>query len=157
MTQPPPDARARAEFLFGVWNEQGMEAMAERFWDEDMVWEEARQFPEAGVHRGRAACVRQMSERFVEVGEVKIEVVDAHQIGDLTLTEVIVRGQGTASGVPTEMREFFLTEVRDGRAVRFLEFLDRDEALAAARAEGGEDRPGAEPRAGADPRASSSD
>jgi ketosteroid isomerase-like protein len=133
------DTRARAEFIFGVWNDEGMEAMAERFWDDEVVWEEARQFPDAGVRRGRAACVRRMRERFAEVGEVKIEVIGAEQIGDLILTETIVRGQGTASGVPTEMREFYLAEVRDGRTLRFWEFLDRDEAFAAARAEAGGD------------------
>ena len=132
---PPADARGRAEFIFGVWNDDGMEAMAERFWDEDVVWVEAERFPDAGIHRGRRACVRRMSERFVEVGEVKVEVVDAQRIGDLILTELIVRGEGRVSGVPTEMRNFLLSEVRDGRAVRFLEFLDRDEALATARAE----------------------
>ena len=137
MNERAPDVRARAEVMFGVWNEQAMEAMAERFRHPDIVWEEPARFPEAGVHHGRAACVRRMSERFVEVGEVKIEVVDARLIGDQVLTEAIIRGQGAASGVPTEMRDFFLAEVRDGRTVRFREFLDRDEALAAARAEAG--------------------
>ena len=102
MNERAPDVRARAEVMFGVWNEQGMEAMAERFWHPDIVWEEPARFPEAGVHHGRAACVRRMSERFVEVGEVKIEVVDARLVGDQVLTEAIIRGQGAASGVPSQ-------------------------------------------------------
>ena len=39
MNERAPDVRARAEVMFGVWNEQGMEAMAERFWHPDIVWE----------------------------------------------------------------------------------------------------------------------
>jgi hypothetical protein len=45
---------------------------------------------------------------------------------------VVVRGRGTASGAPGELREFFLFEAQGERTTRFLEFLDRDDAIAAA-------------------------
>ena len=73
-----------------------------------------------------------MEERFALVGEVVIETVDTEQVGDQILIEAIVRGRGSASGAPIEMRDFFLIENGDPLTIRFREFLDRDEALAAA-------------------------
>ncbi len=43
-----------------------------------------------------------------------------------------MRGRGSASGAPIEMRDFFLIENGDPLTIRFREFLDRNEALAAA-------------------------
>jgi hypothetical protein len=40
---------------------------------------------------------------------------------------------GSVSGVPVEMTNYYLLELRDGRAVRFHIYGDRDTALAAIR------------------------
>ena len=148
MNDPNAEARARADLAFDVWNTQGLEAMAERFWHPDIVWEEASGFPDAGVRRGREAAVRRMRERLSLLGHVQVEVLDARQVGGNTLTEAIVRGAGTSSGAAVEQREFFLNTIgEDGRTLRFREFLDRDEAIAAAE---GDDRPAADPPAAGD-------
>jgi hypothetical protein len=40
--------------VIAEWNERGIEAL-ERRWHEDIVWEEAEGFPDAGAQRGRDA------------------------------------------------------------------------------------------------------
>jgi ketosteroid isomerase-like protein len=54
---------------------------------------------------------------------------DEHHV----ITEVHQKAVGGASGIPVEMTVFYLLEVRDGRAVRFHIYADRDSALAAIR------------------------
>jgi ketosteroid isomerase-like protein len=130
------EARQRADLVFGVWNDEGLEAMAERFWHPDIVWEEAPDFPDAGVRRGRDEAVRRMSERLELLGHIQIEVLDARRTGANILIEAIVRGTGSASGAPVANREFFLITVGpDGLSTRFREYLDRDAAIAAAEAD----------------------
>jgi hypothetical protein len=76
-----------------------------------------------------------MRERFEFLGVVAIEVVDVDEIGDRLFADVIVRGRGTASGAPAEMHSYWVYEYADDeRTIRWREFLDRDAALAAARA-----------------------
>lgn len=41
-------------------------------------------------------------------------------------------GRGRASGIETDVEEFHVWTLRNGRVVRMQMFLDRDEALAAA-------------------------
>ena len=126
-------ARKGAEAFFAVWNSDGPAVAATRYWHPDIVWEESESFPDAGIHEGREAAVERMAERFEALGRVLIEVVGAEVIGEQVLIEAIVRGRGSASGAPTEMREYFLIAFADGLTIRFREYMDRDRALRAAR------------------------
>ena len=133
----PEDERelvALVHEAYDVWNNEGLRAFAERWWGPDIVWEEPPMFPEAGVRRGREECVRRMEERFVPLGHVAIEVRDATRLGDRTvLQELTIRGRGSASGVPTEMRIWMIAELSDDlRVVWMREFLDQNEAHRAA-------------------------
>jgi ketosteroid isomerase-like protein len=120
--------------VIAEWNERGIEVLQRR-WHEDIVWEEAEGFPDAGTQRGRDAVFARMRERFEFLGVVAIEVVEAEEIGERLFAEVIVRGRGTASGAPAEMRSFWVYEYADDeRLIRWREFLNRGAALAAARA-----------------------
>jgi ketosteroid isomerase-like protein len=127
----PAEVRDRLIAGFKRWNEGALDD-ADALWHEDMVWEEAPLFPDSGTHRGRDACVARMRERFDLLGEVKLEVVDLEFHGDLIFIEVIVRGEGALSGVPTEAREYFLWRLADdNRVLHWREFLERDRAAAA--------------------------
>ncbi len=119
---------------FEVWNREGLEAFAERFWHDDVVWEEPAGVPDAGVRRGREACIRRMKERLSLLGHVQVEVLDARQSGQRRFVEVLVSGKGSASGAPTTMREYFVSDMRGDQVVHWREFLDRDAALAAMEA-----------------------
>jgi ketosteroid isomerase-like protein len=58
-----------------------------------------------------------------------IEMVgDRHLIAEMRQTAV-----GSISGVPVEMTNYYLLELRDGRAVRFHIYGDRETAMAAVR------------------------
>jgi ketosteroid isomerase-like protein len=118
--------------VIGKWNERGIEAIEER-WHEDVVWEEPPGFPDAATRRGREAVFNRMRERFALLGVVSLDVVEAEEIGDRLYAQVVVHGRGTSSGVPVEMRSFWVYDYADdGRVIRWREFLDRDEALTAA-------------------------
>jgi ketosteroid isomerase-like protein len=115
------------------WNERGIEAI-ESAWHEDAVWEEPPGFPDAGIRRGREAVFARMRERFAFLGVVSIEIAEVEEIGDRLYAELIVRGRGATSGAPAEMHSFWVYDYADdGSVIRWREFLERDEALAAAR------------------------
>jgi ketosteroid isomerase-like protein len=129
------DEDPRTRFARGIerWNEGGL-GDAEAMFHDDMVWEEAPLFPDSGTHRGRDAFVKRMQERLDMLGDVKLEVIDAEVRGELVLLEVIVRGEGAASGAPAEAREYFLWRLADdNRVLHWREFLRREDAEAALR------------------------
>jgi ketosteroid isomerase-like protein len=134
MTEPGRDRIAQVYEGIETWNSQGLDAFAEERWSRDVVWEEPSGFPDAGIRHGREACLRRMRERFEVLGHVAVEVVSAVELSDtVVLTELIIRGRGQASGAPTEMRDWFVTEVdEDDKAIHLYEFLTRDEAVRAA-------------------------
>ena len=115
------------------WNRGVLEG-AERFWHEDLVWEEAPLFPDAGVRRGRDACVARIRERISLLGNVKIEIGEVEVQEGRALVEAAVRGRGATSGAPAETKEYFVYDFADdGRIVRWREFLEREPAEAAFR------------------------
>jgi hypothetical protein len=127
------DANAweRAEALVKTWNEEGLEAWAATAWSPNIVWHEAERFPDAGVHHGREACVKRMRERFDWLGEVAMELIDVQQNGNRTMMETIIHSQGPQSGARASQREFLVFEIADAGTTFLLEFLDREQALAA--------------------------
>ena len=135
MAEAVPQDWERARAVMEIWNADGPAAMAERFWHPDIVWTEPEHFPDAGVHRGRDECVRRMRERFDLLGRVTMEVVGVSRFGERTVIEAIMRGSGLVSGAPAEAREWFVVETDGQAAITFREFLDRDEAEAAAQAD----------------------
>jgi ketosteroid isomerase-like protein len=134
MTESAGDGIAQVYAGIETWNSEGFDAFAEERWSPDIVWEEPSGFPDAGVRHGREACMQRMRERFEVLGHVEAEIVNATELSDrVVLTELIIRGRGQASGAPTEMRDWFVSEVDDDyKAVRLREFLTRDEAVRAA-------------------------
>lgn len=133
MSGASSEAWERARELVHVWNEKGLEAWASAAWSPDIVWHEPQRFPDAGVHKGREASLQRMRERFDWIGEVRMELVDVQQSQSAkrTMIEVIIHSRGRQSGAEATQREFLVSEVEDGRTVLLLEFLDRDDALAA--------------------------
>jgi ketosteroid isomerase-like protein len=64
-----------------------------------------------------------------ESSVVSTSFPDEHHL----IAEIHQRAVGAASGVPVEMTNFYLLEVRDGRAVRFHIYPDRQSAMNAVR------------------------
>jgi ketosteroid isomerase-like protein len=66
--------------------------------------------------------------------EDRSELRDVEMVGDSHLiAEMRQTAIGSASGIPVEMTNYYLLELRDGRAVRFHIYGDRETAMAAVR------------------------
>ena len=131
MGEASAQAWERARTLIGIWNSEGLDSWAAHAWSPDIVWHEPERFPDAGVRVGRDAALQRMRERFDWIGEVQMELVDVQQAGSRTMIEVIIHSKGRQSGATADQREFLITEIEDGQTTLLLEFLDRDEAMAA--------------------------
>ena len=74
-------------------------------------------------------------ELFKEVdrafAEFRVGVYEFQDFGDCILADGWMRARGRASGVETESPVSFVADFRDGKAVRFMSFLDRRDALEA--------------------------
>ena len=102
------------------------------FWHEDAEYHAAREDPDSAVHRGIDAIRRQVASWFEAYPDLRVEVLEARANGDMVLLWVRFVGHGAASGIPLEMELAHLYTMRDGRAARVVEYMDRGEALRAA-------------------------
>lgn len=102
------------------------------FWHEDAEYHASRDDPDAAVHRGIDA-IRQQFAAWVEAyPDLRIEILEAEGSGDQVFLWVRFHGHGAASGIPLEMELAHVYTLRDGRAARLVEYVDRDEGRAAA-------------------------
>jgi ketosteroid isomerase-like protein len=102
--------------------------------DPDLEWETSPNLPDAGVYRGRARVRAFMEEQWDIVwgGRPHLDIERTFDCGEDVLLFIRVRGRGSHTGIPLDVRIAQLVTVRDGKAVRVKVFPDRDEALEAA-------------------------
>jgi ketosteroid isomerase-like protein len=87
---------------------------------------------EAKMYRGHEVyrqLLRNLDEAFAEIDTEYSEIRD---LGDRVLAIGRIRTRGKASGVETESAFCYLTEFRNGKAIRVRTYLDPKEALEAA-------------------------
>ena len=102
------------------------------FWHPDAEYHAAREDPDSAVHRGIDAIRQQFASWHEAYPDLRVDVLDARGNGDLVLLWVRFVGHGAASGIPLEMELAHLYTMRDGKAAKVVEYMDRDEALEAA-------------------------
>ena len=102
------------------------------FWHEDAEYHAAREDPDSAVHRGIEAVRRQFASWLEAYPDLRVEVLDSRSNGDKVLLWVRFVGRGAASGIPLDMELAHLYTMREGKAARAEEYMDRDEALEAA-------------------------
>ena len=116
-----------------AYNRHDMEAMTE-FFDPDVEL-----YIDAGLgnpgtwhgHEGYRTMVAAWRDAFAED---QSEVLAVEMVGDRhMIAKMHQRAVGAGSGIPVEMTNFYLLEVREGRAVRFGIYGDREAAVAAVR------------------------
>ena len=92
----------------------------------------APEMPDAGTYRGAAAreWATAWVNSFDRLTQEPIEFLDAGD--DHVFVEFIQRGWPAGSDVPVEVRTWSVSTVRDGRFLRTLLFLNRNDALEAA-------------------------
>lgn len=102
------------------------------FWHEDAEYHTSPADPDSAVHLGIEAIRRQFASWEEAYPDLKVEPLEAKEGGDHVFVWVRFVGHGASSGLPIEMELAHVYTLRDGRAVRVVEYLDRGEALAAA-------------------------
>ena len=102
------------------------------FWHPDAEYHAAREDPDSAVHRGIDAIRRQFASWHEAYPDLRVEVLDAQGNEDQVLLWVRFVGHGAASGIPLDMELAHLYTMRDGKAAKLVEYMNRDEALEAA-------------------------
>ena len=130
MSKEDADSIRRA---YEVWNESGPGAVTDQFWAEDAVYREGPGWPNAGVYRGRAAALARMQALIDLLGPIEVHLDELIDVGDgrfVACTSLV--GQG-ADDAPYTRSFAVVHRLRDGLIVEADYYLDRDQALEAAR------------------------
>jgi ketosteroid isomerase-like protein len=102
------------------------------FWHPHAEYHAAREDPDSAVHRGIDAIRQQFASWHEAYPDLRVEVLDAQASGDQVFLWVRFVGHGATSGIPLEMELAHLYTMRDGKAPKLVEYMDRNEALEAA-------------------------
>lgn len=100
--------------------------------DPEVEWHNPAESPEAGVHRGYEAVKRDWAQTSDFFEDFAIELEQFFDAGDEVVVFLRYRGRGRGSGVEVDARMAHVLTVRDGKAIRVRQFLDRAAALEAA-------------------------
>jgi uncharacterized protein len=87
--------------------------------------------PDATIYRGRDAVRRDWEQTSELFEDFSIDVEKSFDRGDEVVVFLRYRGRGRESGAEVEALMAHVWTVRDGKAVRLRQFLDREEALEA--------------------------
>ena len=118
---------------------RGYEAFARR--DLDAVFElfdpeieahDPPEMPDAAIHRGHDAVRRDWEQTYELFEDFTIEVEETLDGGDDVVVFLRYRGRGSESGAEVEALMAHVWTVRNGKAIRLRQFLDREQALEAA-------------------------
>ena len=127
MSQADADTIRRA---FETWNEEGAEAVVERYWTEDAVYREMPGWPDAGIFRGREQVLERMRSLVEFLGPIEVRLEDLIESADGRLVAV-VRMQGEAEEGATSYTQSFAVvhRMRDGRVAEADYYLEPAHAL----------------------------
>jgi ketosteroid isomerase-like protein len=102
------------------------------FWDADAEYHAAREDPDSAIHRGIDAIRRQFASWVEAYPDLTVEPLEARGNGDQVFLWVRFVGHGAASGAPLEMELAHVYTVREGKAIKVVEYMDRGDGLRAA-------------------------
>ena len=102
------------------------------FWHADGEYQAAREDPDSATHRGIEAITKQYASWVDAYPDLRVEPLEARANEDRVLLWVRFTGHGAVSGAPLEMELAHVYTMRDGKAARVVEYMDRKEALQAA-------------------------
>jgi uncharacterized protein len=90
------------------------------------------EMPDAAIYRGHEAVRRDWEHTAELFDDFSVEVEDYFDAGDELVVYVRYRGRGRESGAEVEAAMAHIWTIRDGKATRLRQFLDRSSALEAA-------------------------
>jgi ketosteroid isomerase-like protein len=122
VSQADADTIRRA---FETWNEEGAQAVVERFWTEDAVYREMPGWPDAGVYRGRDEVLERMRGLVEFMGPIEVSLEDLIEADDGRLVAV-VRMVGAAEEGATSYTQTFAVvhRMRGGRVAEADYYLE---------------------------------
>jgi ketosteroid isomerase-like protein len=112
--------------LFAVLDRQDWRA-ALAFFDPEVEWS-----PTEGTYRGLEGLASSVAEWLEPWEEHHIEAEEFTEAGNQVLAVVHLTGRGAGSGMEIDQRFFQVYAVSNGKIIRMVEFVTRDEALEAA-------------------------
>ncbi len=127
MSQTDADMIRRA---FEAWNDEGPEALVERYWTEDAVYREMPGWPDAGVFVGRDAALERMQSIVELVGPLEVRLEDLIEAADGRFVAIVSMVGDAAEGDAPYTQSFAVVHrVRDGRVAEADYYLDPAHAL----------------------------
>ena len=84
-----------------------------------------------GSFHGHDQICRWWEKLFEVFPDFTIEVVEVHDLGDLTLAALRQRGRGAVSGLPSDDTVWHIARWRRGKCVSWASFKTREDALEA--------------------------
>jgi ketosteroid isomerase-like protein len=127
MTEIGDEEIEQIRAAYEAFNEGDFDAAAELI-HPDIVWNRVAEVE--GPFHGKAAARAHMEPDIFSAQRNEIHSVEA--VEDWVLVDCTFHGEGASSGIKLDQRGFHLWRIRDGKAIEFRYFLDRDEAIAAA-------------------------
>ena len=117
----------------------GYEAFARRdldaaleMMDPQIEAHDAPETPDATVHYGREAVRRDWEQMFALFEDFRIDIEEVFDAGEEIVVFLRLSGRGRESGAEVDARMAHTWTIREGRAIRLRQYLDRTEALEAA-------------------------
>ena len=99
--------------------------------DPAIVYHPRADEPDPSAHVGRDAYERLLGGFLESFRDIRFDVVELIDAGDLVVASTIMHGQGAASGANVDDAYVFVYELRDGLVVEGWEYRTRQEALEA--------------------------
>jgi ketosteroid isomerase-like protein len=100
--------------------------------DDDVEFRNPDYAIEPGTRHGRAAFMQALERGWEAIQEVRYEIDQIVEDGDVIVVTGTARGRGVRGGVPVETPFGHVLELRDGRATSVAWFREPAEAFAAA-------------------------
>ena len=117
---------------------RGYEAFARRdldaaleMMDPNIEAHDAPEAPDATVHYGPDAVRRDWEQMFALFEDFTIDIEEVFDAGDELAVFLRLSGRGRESGAEVDARMAHVWTIREGRAIRLRQYLDRTEALEA--------------------------
>jgi ketosteroid isomerase-like protein len=125
--QPDADTIRRA---FETWNDEGAEAVVDRFWTDDAVYREMPGWRDAGVYRGRDEVLARMGSLVEFMGPIEVRLEDLIESADGRLVAVVrMVGQADEAGTSYTQTFAVVHRMRDGRVAEADYYLEPAHAL----------------------------
>jgi ketosteroid isomerase-like protein len=127
VSQADADTIRRA---FETWNEEGAEAVVERFWTEDAVYREMPGWPDAGVFRGREEVLKRMRSLVDFIGPVEVRLEDLLEADDGRFVAIVSMLGETPAPTTSYTQSFAVVHrMREGRVAEADYYLEPVHAL----------------------------